>query len=78
VVPSNLPLKPSTDSAIVLPVFYGGPLDGAREPPVKLSGLIPRIRTRCGRYEMVGFTSSVRDDHPLKQFAMDLAVYEWT
>ena len=76
-VPRTLRLSRTTTSYIVRPVFYGGPLDGAIELPVKTDELLGKIRAKAGSYEMVGFTCSVQDDDPMKEFSMDLAVYQW-
>jgi hypothetical protein len=74
---SGFPLFPSPSSYLVKPAFYGGPLDGSQEMAVTKDELLGRIRKKSGSYELVGFMSSALDDDPLKEYSMDIAVYEW-
>lgn len=73
----HLRLQPSSLTMFVIPEFYGGPLDGSRERAVSMDDLLGTIRTRGGRYGLVGFRSSYPNDDFLKDLSLDYAVYEW-
>jgi len=61
----------------VIPEFYGGPLDGSREPVVAIEDLLGTVRTSKGQYGLVGFRSSYQGDDFLSDLSLDYAVYEW-
>ena len=76
-LPAHLKLAPSTNSACVIPEFYGGPLDGSREPAISMKDLLGTVRTSKGQYGLVGFRSSYSGDDFLSELSLDYAVYEW-
>lgn len=74
---AHLRLEPSSISLFVIPEFYGGPLDGSREPAISIDDLLGKVRTSKGKYELVGFRSSYPGDDSLRELSLDYAVYEW-
>lgn len=74
---THLKLAPSAKSAIVIPEFYGGPLDGSRELAISMDDVLGKIRTSKGQYGLVGFRSSYPGDDFPSELSLDYAVYEW-
>jgi len=73
----HLRLEPSSITLFVIPEFYGGPLDGSREPAISMDDVLGKIRTSKGQYGLVGFRSSYPGDDSLRELSLDYAVYEW-
>ena len=74
---AHLRLEPSSSTLFAIPDFYGGPLDGSREPAISMDDLLGTVRTSKGQYGLVGFRSSYQGDDFLSELSLDYAVYEW-
>lgn len=74
----SIEMHPGPPSAMVLPKFYGGPLDGSTGQATEKDSIKGSIRMTGGVYSLQGFRNSAPGANEfLKQFSFDYAIYEW-